>query len=76
MLAVKFCVCLRVQERARERDIERQGERRARFRIFLLRPQSEGISIAGGPAQPPSGGLDGQITLAIYKPQTLFRQTF
>ena len=36
---------------------------------------SEGIPIAGGLAQKPSGGLDGQITFAIYKPQTLFRQT-
>lgn len=66
------CVCVSVY--VWERDTESEKESRGP-EYFHPSPHSKGISIAGGLAQPPSGGLDGQITFAIYKPKTLFRQT-
>lgn len=39
--------------------------------IFPCSHHSTGIFTAGGPALPPSGGLDGQITFTIYKIQKL-----
>lgn len=59
-------VCVCIGERHTESEKEKQGPE-----YFHPVPHSKGISIAGGLAQPPSGGLDGQITFAIYKPPKL-----